>query len=439
MNKEILFIQPTIYDDFGIPVKKEKLYFVGLAFPILAALTPPDWKVSICLETIEDIPYDTEAPLIGIGGMGHAAKRAKDIASEYRKRGKTVIFGGPMASLAPEIAEKHFDAVIVDDAEEIWPQVLSDFEKGQIQKIYKGEIKELKTPLPRYELVMNKNIGDFLPVQAGRGCPNSCSFCSIYCMYRGKYFRREIKDVIRDIKKVKSLGFKKFLLIDDNIISDRDYVEKLCGEISPLNMKWMSQCAIEVANYPELLKKMAKSGCYTLSFGLESIKPESLKRVNKSWADPEKYLSMIKKVLDASIDIASEMIVGIDDDTRESLLKTVDFIKASGIIAPKFYIMTPIPGTELFQQMKAAKRIVEDDVFNFSPSRAVITHPNLSTEELNEIFWTIYQRLYTLPTIFKRCIFHKRFFKAPPRYLFYLMINLFYRYQIKQKIAPIIM
>lgn len=439
MKKKILFIQPTIYDDYGRLVKKDRLYFVGLAFPILAALTPPDWEVEICLETIENIPFDSDAPVIGIGGMGHAANRGKDIALEFKKRGKIVIMGGPMVSLVPEIAKEYCDSVIVGDAEEVWKDVIRDIESNTLKPVYKKQLTSLSTPLPRYELILGKKIGDFLPVQAGRGCPNSCSFCSIYCMYRNRYLRREISEVIRDVKYVKALGFKKFLLIDDNIISDTEYTKELCKELKPLHMKWMSQCAIDIARNEELLKIMVESGCYMLSFGLESINRDSLADINKTWCRPEEYKELISKVVDAGIDIASEMIVGVDSDTKESLAATIDFIKNTPITAPKFYIMTPIPGTDLYQQMKEANRLVEGDIFIYSPSRAVITHPNMTTQEINQMYWLMYNRTYTIKNILRRTIFQKYFFRDPKRYMFFLMVNLFYRYQIKRGIAPIIM
>ncbi len=436
MKKKILFIQPTIYDEAGKLVKKKKLYFIGLAYPLLAAMLPPDWEAEICLETIEDIPYATDASVVGIGGMGHAARRSVEIAAEFKKRGKTVIMGGPMASLAPDIAKQYFDSVMIGDAETAFLQIIKDIENNELKPFYKSPLTSLTTPLPRYDLLMKKKIGDFLPVQAGRGCPNSCNFCSIYCLYRNKYLKRDIPEVVRDIKYVKSLGFKKFLLIDDNIVSDPEYMLKLCREIKKLKMSWMSQCAIQIADKPELLKAAAESGCYTLSFGLESIRQESLKQVQKDWCDPADYERVISTCINAGIDIASEMIVGIDTDTKESLLKTVDFVKKTGIIAPKFYIMTPIPGTDLYDEMLKEGRIVENDVFNFTPSKAVITHPHMTTEEITATYWQIYNKLYTVPAIVKRTVFRRQFFRHPKRSLFYLMVNLVYRSQIKRKVPP---
>jgi radical SAM superfamily enzyme YgiQ (UPF0313 family) len=437
--KKILFIQPTIYDDHGALVKKSKLYFIGLAYPVLASLLPDDWVAEICLETIEDVPFDTDATLIGMGGMGHAAKRSRDIAAEFKKRGKTVIMGGPMASLAPEEVGTFADSVVIGDAETIWQTVISDYEQGNLKPIYKQKPSTFTRPLPRYDLVLDKRIGDFLPVQAGRGCPNVCTFCSIYCLYRGEYQKRDIAEVIRDIKYVKSLGFKKFLLIDDNIVSDASYLKQLALQIQTLKMEWMSQCAIQIAHNPELLKIVADSGCTTLSFGLESISPKSLDCINKSWCRPDEYQKIIRTVTNAGIEVASEMIVGIDADTPQSLHNTVQFVLNTPIIAPKFYIMTPIPGTDFYHEMCKSQRIVEKDLFKFSPSNAVITHPNMTTSELNTIYWQMYESVYTIPRIFKRTIFHRRFWRAPRRYFFFLLVNLFYRHQIKQRIAPNIM
>ena len=104
MNQKLLFIQPSCYDDNGVVIKKRTLHFVGLAFPLLAALTPADWEVEVCIELIEDVPFDTDADVIGIGGMGQSTRRGIDIAKAFKQRGKTVIMGGPMVTIAPHLA-----------------------------------------------------------------------------------------------------------------------------------------------------------------------------------------------------------------------------------------------------------------------------------------------------------------------------------------------
>lgn len=434
--KKLLLIQSTPYDRERQPIKKKKLYFVGLGLPLLAALTPEDWQVEIILETIEEIPFDTDADLIAIGSMGHAVIRSIDIAAEFKKRGKTVILGGYMVSLMAEEAKKYCDSVVIGDAEKVWPKVMEDFLKGDLKAFYREELTSLSTPQPRFDLILGKSIGDFLPVQAGRGCPNSCSFCSVYCLYKNKYLKREIQEVVRDIRQVKALGFNKFLLLDDNIVSDRKYLMELCREIKALDMEWTSQCAITIGEDPELLKLVAESGCTALSFGLESISAESLQCMDKAWARPAKYASLIKNIQEAGIDISTEMVVGADGDTLQSIKETARFIEENKVVVPRFYILTPIPGTKYYDQMKAANRICNEDIYSYNGSEAVHIPKNMSPEKLTHAYWELYTDVFSMRSILKRTIFRKEFLKKKDRYLFYFLVNLYYRYQIKRKITP---
>lgn len=435
-KKKVLLIQSSPYDSFKKPIKKSKLYFVGLAMPLLASLTPQNFDVEIILETIEDIPFDTDADIIGIGSMGHAVVRSIDIAKEFKKRNKTVFMGGYMVSLMPKEAKKYCDCVIIGDGELSYPKMLEDFEKGRLKDFYQMPIEKIDTPLPRFDLILNKKIGDMLPVQAGRGCPKSCSFCSVYCLYKNKYIRRPVNDVIRDIKHIKSLGFNKFMLLDDNIMSDRNYMMNLLDYIIPLKMYWMSQCSIEIGKDDELLKKLSKSGCTTLSFGLESIVQESLNSMNKSWAKVSDYPKLMKNIQRYGIDISTEMVVGADADTINSIRKTANFIKENKIVVPRFYILTPIPGTKYYDDMKKENRIYIQDMYSYNGSQAVHIPKNMTPEELTDIYWELYNKVFEYHSIFKRTLFRKEFFKNPSRYLFYFTANLYYRYQIKRKITP---
>jgi radical SAM superfamily enzyme YgiQ (UPF0313 family) len=436
MVKKLLLIQSTPYDSTGKPVKKSRLYFIGLALPLIAALTPSDWEVEICLETIEDIPFDTDAELIAIGGMGHAVVRSLDIASEFKNRGKTVVLGGYMASLMSLEAKKYCDCVVIGDAEKVWGKVIKDFEEGQLKEFYEEKLEVLSTPPPRFDLILKKPIGDFLPVQAGRGCPNSCSFCSVYCLYKNRYYQREVSEVVRDIKQVKELGFKKFMLLDDNIISNRKYLRELCAEIKKLKMQWTSQCSIAIGKDKELLKLVADSGCIALSFGLESITKESLNYMDKAWANPAEYPELIRKIQEVGIDVSTEMVVGADGDTLNSIKETAKFIEDNKIVVPRFYILTPIPGTKYYDQMKAANRIYKEDMYSYNGSEAVHIPKNMTPEELTKAYWELYEEVFSYSSIFKRTVLRRDFWRSMNKYVFYLMINLYYRHQIKRRITP---
>ena len=432
---KIYFIQSTPYFGDRQLIKKRRLYFVGLAPAILAALVP-DAGFDVCLETLEDVDFDTDADLIAISGMGHAMLRSLDIADTFRAKGKTVVLGGYMASLMPEEAKKHADSVVIGDGEEAFVQMIRDYQNGDLKPFYDCPLKKLTYPLPRYDLLTEKKIGDFLPVQAGRGCPNSCSFCSVYCLYRNRYLKRDLDEVLRDIKEIKRLGYRKFLLLDDNIYSDKTYLAELCGEIKKLKMKWMSQCSISVADDPDMLKLIADSGCFALSFGLESISQESLNAMQKSWAKTSRYAEQIQAVEAAGIDVSTEMVVGADGDTLESIKKTADFIIKNKITVPRFYILTPIPGTDFWREMKEQGRIVNEDIYSYNGAEAVHSPKNMTPDELTDAYWRLYRKVFSVSSIFKRTILQRGFFRHPIKYLFYLYVNFYYRYQIRRGITP---
>ncbi len=433
---KIYFIQSTPYYENKKLIKKNKLYFVGLAPAVLSAILPNDTKMELCLETIDKVNFNTDAEIIAISGMGHAIIRSIDIAKRFKKLGKTVIMGGYMASLMPKEAKKYCDSVIIGDAEISFLKMLEDYKNNKLQEFYNIPLEKLTYPTPDYKILTNKKIGDFLPVQAGRGCPNSCTFCSVYCLYKNKYLKRDISEVLRDIKVIKRLGYNKFLLLDDNIFSDTEYLIKLAKEIKKLNMKWLSQCSINIADNPEILKIIADSGCISLSFGIESISQESLNYMNKSWAQSSKYSSQIKKITAAGIDVSTEMVIGADGDTLESIRRTADFITENKIVVPRFYILTPIPGTVFFKEMLKENRIVNRKIYSYNGSFAVHKPKNMSPEELTKAYWDLYKEVFSYKSIFMRTIIRKDFFKNPGKYLFYLYINLFYRYQIYKGITP---
>lgn len=436
MPKKVLFIQPTPYDSGGKLIKKSKLYFVGLSLPLLAALTPDDFACEIILETIEDVDFDSDADIVAISSMGHAVIRTLDIAREFKRRGKTVVLGGYMVSLMPEEAGQYCDSVVVGDAEEAWGELLADYARGELKPLYSRKLTEFDPPIPRYELILNKNIGNFLPVQAGRGCPNVCTFCSVYCLYHTQYLKRPVPDVVRDIRRVKELGFKRFLLLDDNIIADRSYLLELCGEIKKLGMQWLSQCSVQIGQDSELLRAVADSGCVALSFGLESISQSSLDSMNKAWASVDDYERLLRNIREAGIDLSTEMVVGADGDTLESIKATAEFVRHNKIVVPRFYILTPIPGTEFYEEMKAQNRIYRHDIYAYNGTEAVHIPKNMTPEQLTEAYWELYNDVFTIRNIISRTLLHRDFFRRPLSYLFYLGVNLYYRRQIKQGITP---
>jgi len=258
----------------------------------------------------------------------------------------------------------------------------------------------------------------------------------VSCLYKGRYIKRPLEEVVRDIKQIKDLGFKKILLLDDNIFSDRDYLHKLLDTFIELNVTWMSQCEITIGHDNDLLQKLYKSGCQTLSFGLESITKESLDKMDKSWAKPSDYDYLIQNIRKHGIDVSTEMVVGAEGDTLESIRKTKDFIEKNKISVPRFYILTPFPGTRFFEQIEKAGRLVNKDIYSYDGTSAVYKPQNMTPDELTAVYWELYENLFTFKSIIKRNILRKEMLKMPHKYLFNTIVNLYYREQIKRRITP---
>ena len=349
---KILFIQPTQYATNGGLCKQKRINLPGLVFPLLAAYTPGNWSVELAIEVVDDIPFNSDADIIAIGSMGHAIFRGFEIAAEFRKRGKPVVMGGYMSSIAADKAIEFVDSLIIGDAEISYPMMLKDFEEtGTIKRVYDNPITELKDlPLPRYDLLLKKKIGTMLPVQAGRGCPFYCSFCSIACLYKGRYLFRPVDEVIRDIKEVKRLGYNRFYLIDDNIVSNPNYLRELCEKIKPLKMKWASQCAIHLAKNRELLKLVSNSGCDLMSFGIESVQQDAIDSFGKTWLKASDHEQNIKILAESGITVSTEMIIGTDFDTEKSICETYQVYKSQQSSHSEILHSYPNTGNCTFQR-----------------------------------------------------------------------------------------
>jgi radical SAM superfamily enzyme YgiQ (UPF0313 family) len=437
---KVILIQSSQYLSNREVVKQKKLYLPGLVFPLLAAMVPKNWDVEVRLEVIEEINFDTDADLIGIGAMGHAIFRAFDLAREFKKRGKTVFMGGYMASMVPELALQHVDSVVIGDAEISFPKLLSDYEKsGSLQRIYDNPVEDLHNlPLPKYELLAVKKIGDMLPVQSGRGCNHTCSFCSIACLYKGRHLVRPVDEVIRDIEKIKSLGYHKFYMIDDNIVSNPAYLEELCRKILPLKMKWSSQCTMNLARNQSLLDLVARSGCEILSLGIESISQEGLDKLNKKWLRVDDHQKLMAAFNTAGIMVSAEMIIGTDSDTTESLKATFDFIQACKIPLLRIYFLTPIPSTRLYDDLKAAGRLIHEDFSHYTASECVHYPEKISPEQLTEMYHWLNGKIFSLSGIISRTLLNKQILKHPMNHIFAFAVNLHYRSYVKRGETPLI-
>ena len=438
---KVLFIQSSFYADDGRLVQASGLLdrftavnVAELGIPLLAAYTPGRIQVEMADDALEPIPWDTSAEVVAISAKLIHRQRAVDLAAAFRKRGKTVVLGGYLATLSPEGLEDHFDALCVGDGDRVWPQIVEDIENGRLRKVYRGDHDTdlHSVPVPRYDLLAAKrralSIWNSYPVQATRGCPHSCSYCCVTRFYGGKHRRRPVEDVIRDIR---AHGSRLMHFVDDNLMADPTYAKALFREMAGLDVRWGTQTSIEIAGDEELLDLAYRAGCRIVMVGMESTSQPNLESVNKAWGLAASYRGAIRTIQRHGIAVHALIILGLPQDTPESMDQTVDFLVEAGAAAAEFFIFTPYPGTPVGEEYRRQGKIVDHDPTHYREPYVVFRHPRLSPRELQRGFWRSLSRFYSLPNIWRRL-----FRSGLRNWKLQLVLNLFYWWKIRRRIVP---
>ncbi|HVM62469.1 MAG TPA: radical SAM protein [Verrucomicrobiae bacterium] len=408
------------------------LRFSVLPLTAVAALTPRECPVRIVDENVEALDFDADADVVGVTFMTALAPRAYEIAREFRARGKIVVAGGYHATLyTPEVVQ-HFDAVVVGDAEGAWPQLLQDIEAHRLQKLYchMDHSAELRTPVPRRDLLA-AHARDYVTlhaVQTGRGCPHGCRYCSITTFHQRKYRQRPLADVLAELRDVP----RHFMFVDDNIISDRRYAAELFRAMAPPRKRWVSQCSIEIADDPELLRLAHRAGCRGLFIGIESTNAQNLAAVGKAFNDSAHYQQKLARIRRAGIGVIAGIIVGMDKDDVSVFEQTLKFLDRARIDSLQLNILTPLPGTPLFADMDTAGRVTDRDWSHYDFRHVVFRPARMTAQELQDGADWLYAQFYRLDRIllrFLRAVFAIGWLPA----VLSLKLNLTYRYDNRRE------
>ena len=381
----------------------------------LAAITPREHEVRVIHQQVDRVDFDTDADLVAISFFSGFAPAAFNLAVEFKKRGKTVIGGGPHVTYNASECLDYFDAVVCGEAESVWKILLHDFAVGNLQKIYKGEPTELEDiPTPRFDLLSNKFFIKKV-IQATRGCPFSCSFCTVPSLNPG--FRlRPVDDVIRDAAYNNFSHWWQRKVVwfwDDNLTINRKYITELLLRMKDLNVWWLTQASMDIAKDEALLQLMKESGCIGVFFGIESFGKESLADANKRQNKIENYKKAIAAVHKKGIAVMAGFIAGFDHDTKESVEEMADRLMEIGVDVPFLSVMTPFEGTPIRSSFQKQGRILHDRDWSYYNGYNVAFIPaNLSPDELLSAHRTLWKKAFSFSHSFKRImggVFRLRF------------------------------
>ncbi len=431
---KILLVLPAaehlrINDKTAEVPKRAMLRFSILPLTLVAALTPPEYQVEICDENVESIDFAGDADLVGISFMTALAPRAYAIAAEFRRRGKIVVAGGYHPTLMTGETLLHFDSVVVGDAEILWPQLLGDVECGNLKRVYRHAVLPdlASTPAPRRDLAQEtaRYYVTTAAVQVGRGCHHGCRYCSVAAFNGRTYRARPLDNVLEELDRID----RDFIFVDDNIIADREYARALFRGMLGMKKNWVSQCSIEIADDPELLDLARRAGCRGLFIGIETTNASNLAAVGKDFNDSQGYLQRIAKIRRYGIAIIAGIIVGMDGDDCSVFAQTLSFLHLAGIDALQLNILTPLPGTPLYDDFERDGRIIDHDWSHYDYRHVVIKPAKMTGRDLQNGADWLYSRFYRLDRIVLRGLRTLFTVGLKPAYLAF-RLNLTYRYDV---------
>lgn len=396
------------------PSNEDSTYIKPLWVGSVAAHTPDDVEVTFRDDGLDpiDLARGSDAPdLVGISVSSKTAARAYAIADAYRRRGSKVVLGGIHVTALPHEGLEHADAVVAGEAEGLWETVVRDAKAGRLGRstsltsrgIYKhAELPSLeKLPRPRRDLTRSVKYVPFDVVQTTRGCPFPCEFCSV-STYNGTTFRfRPVAEVIAELEEVGP----RVLFGDDNVMIHTKYSRALFEAMVPLGKSWVAQASLAALHRVENIEVMARAGCKALFIGFESVDVETVRHAGKKQNKPSKYREIVRMLSDHGIAVWGSFVFGLDEDTKDAFDRTVEFCVDAKITMALFALLTPYPGTRLYERLAREGRLTRDRwwLSQDHDTDAPFYEPKqLTRDELRAGWIRAWRTMYSYRSIFER-------------------------------------
>jgi radical SAM superfamily enzyme YgiQ (UPF0313 family) len=403
---KITFIKPNIGRmEHSLYVDEGRMEPLMLA--VLAGMTPPDVECVLYDDRMETIPLDEPTDLAAITVETYTARRAYEIAGEYRARGVPVILGGMHVTLLPDEAALYADSIFLGDAETVWSEVVEDARRKKLKPRYEGPpgVGQIGRILPRRDLFKGKGYLPLTLMQYVRGCRFACSFCAVSQYFDKTHFVRAIDDVLREIE---AQDRKFIFFIDDNIASDQKALAEFCHALTPMKLHWVSQASLDVTRNRPLMRLMERSGNWGNVTGFETITPGSLRDARKSPNIPgfSKYKEEVAVLREHGMMTWAAFTLGYDHDTPESIEATVDFALESRFTLAAYNILMPYPNTPIYHQLAKQGRHLYDGKWWLHPQYrfnwAAFKPKMMSAEELTAACHKARTRFNSVASLFHR-------------------------------------
>lgn len=376
-----------------------KFSYPSLTLQQIAAITPREHTVEIVDERYETVNFNKNYDLIGISCLTYNSLRGYEISDVFRKQGVKVVFGGYHASLLPEEAKQHADSVVMGEAELAWPQLLKDLENGKLKPFYKADklVEPELIPPARHDI----GIYTYMEaIQASRGCPTGCEFCAMQKVEGPRFRGRLVDHIINEMKTIKS---KVIFFADASLTISPSYSKSLFREMSSLNKKLHCFGNINVLSRDdELLRISSEAGVYKWYMGVESISQENINQAGKRTNKVENYEKAIKKIRDHGMNVVGFFMFGFDNDTPDTFRETLKAMYEWDLDEVSFSIVTPYPGTRLFERLEKEGRITSYDWSRYAEGTVNLKPKKMTEKELFEGIREIAAEFYSVKNCLKR-------------------------------------
>jgi radical SAM superfamily enzyme YgiQ (UPF0313 family) len=408
-----------------------------LAPATLAGLTPRDRDTEIRFydDRTEPIPFDEPTDLVALSVETYTAKRSYQIASEFRRRGVPVVMGGFHPTLVPDEASEYAEAIVIGEAEGVWPRVIEDIKNGRLERVY---TQSRRPSLAGLRVDRSIFAGKrYLPVglvEAGRGCHFRCEFCAIQSYFANTQTRRPIDEILDEVRQVKK---PLIFFVDDNITSNMDQAKEFFRALIPLKIRWVSQASINAAHDEEFLRLIKASGCQGLLIGFETLNPDTLRKMRKSFNLMQGgYQRALENLRRHGIRLYVTFIVGYDEDNADTLEETLAFAERHRFYIVAFNHLTPFPGTPLYQRLAEEHRLLYEKWW-LDPAYRYGMVPfaprGMTAEQVKHRCIEARQRFYSLKSIVRRSLDFDVNSGSWFMWTHFFSINLLFRSEVLQR------
>ena len=413
----VIIIKPSKYGVSGHVERFRRGFMPNATVPYIRSMTPAsidgieiqvfaiDEYVQADLSYLDLIRYPGEPTLLALVGVqSHQFQRSLDLAAFAKEHGVGhCVIGGPHPMTCDTTAlQNHGVSFALSEAEAVWMSILKDAIGGTLRPVYGGDqrwVDQVRPPVlvppPRHD--MRRYIYPMLGVYPARGCPFTCNFCSVIKIAGREIRSQPVETTIESLRAAKIAGIRMVMFTSDNFNKYPDAPELLERMIEErFELPFFVQCDTQIAKEEEFIRLLARAGCFQMFVGVESFRRETLIAAHKTQNHPDRYADIVRLLAKHNIQSHFSNIIGFPADTPESVDQHVRVLQSLNPTVASFYILTPIPGTEQYDEFLESGWITERNLDRFDGQCSTWTHPNFTKDALESLLFDCHRRFFTL-------------------------------------------